>query len=289
MFDIKELAVYDGPGIRTTVFLKGCPLRCSWCHNPEGLSPRPQVMVNASACLHCGKCRVEGCALIDTGVCSGCGKCLRLCPGGYRKISGSIYTPEALTERLMRVSAMYGSDGGVTFSGGEPTLQHEFLAAVLDLLRKGMDESGRRFTLGMQTCGYCGGEVFADIVRRLDFLFFDIKHTDSDAHRRYTGVSNELILSNLRRLGELGVPFIARLPLIPGVNDSPGDMEAAARLLDTPDLRRCLIRVELLPYNMAAGAKYSMVGRSYEPDFDEGTPRVDLNPFTARGMDAAVL
>ena len=179
VFDIKEFSVYDGPGVRATVFLKGCPLRCGWCHNPEGLGKSPQIMVSGG-CLNCGKCRVDGCAFLSNGECNGCGACVSLCPQGLRKISGTTYTVEELTKRLLTYAPFFGSDGGVTFSGGEPTFQPDFLCEALDVLgRSGIHRA-------VQTCGYCSGSIWERVLDRVDFVLFDIKHTDAEKHRKYT-------------------------------------------------------------------------------------------------------
>lgn len=278
VFDIKELSVYDGPGVRTTVFFKGCPLRCRWCHNPEGLSYRPQIMVSAS-CLHCGECAVEGCDFVTSGECSGCGKCVTRCPHGFRHVAGTIFTSDALTERLARFRDWYEKDGGVTFSGGEPTAQYEFLLELLTKLRKiGINTA-------VQTCGFCEGERFDNIISATDFIFFDIKHPDPAEHLKWTGRSNAVILRNLDALKRSRTPFIARIPVIRGVNDSPSVMKAAASLLYGAEK---LIQVELLSYNTAAGAKYSMVGLKYSPEFSQLPPEIDPSPFKAAGIKTII-
>ena len=278
VFDIKEFSVYDGPGVRATVFLKGCPLRCQWCHNPEGLGKSPQIMVSAG-CTECGKCRVDGCTLINCGACNGCGECTALCPHGFRKISGTEYTPDELTKRLASYLPFFGSDGGVTFSGGEPTYQPDFLCECLEILGNvGIHRA-------VQTCGYCSESVWERVLERVDFVLFDIKHTDPVMHKRYTGVDNAPILANLERLKRSGIPFIARVPLIKGVNDDAVNLTKTAEILaDTPSLQR----VELLPYNAAAGAKYKMVGMPFEYGF-RAPESIDATPFTSRGIECKVL
>ena len=284
VFDIKEFSVYDGPGIRVTVFLKGCPLRCRWCHNPEGLSSRPQVMVSYSACADCGSCKVEGCSLsggktafLSSGdTCSACGKCVEKCPANLRKIAGKVYTPEELADQIMKNSAFFTDGGGVTFSGGEPTMQAEFLCETLDLLP---------IHKAIQTCGFCETEKFRKVLERVDYLFFDIKHPDPEKHKLYTGVDNALILKNLSEVIRSEKPFVARIPLIKDVNDGADDLRAAAELLKDA---KALQRVELLPYSALAGAKYEMVGKRYGETFTAPN-EVDLTPFRDRGIECKVM
>ena len=252
IFDIKEFAVYDGPGIRTTVFLKGCPLRCCWCHNPEGLSLKPQLMVSVAACTKCGKCR-EVCEHPEG--CTACGKCITRCPGGLRRMAGYDITPESLAEKLKK-SAVF-EDGGVTFSGGEPMMQWDFVEETCRLM-PGIHKA-------IETSGYCRDDKFARMMETMDFIMMDIKHTDSAEHKRWTGVDNAPILRHLEMLKAGNKPFVIRIPLIPGVNDSRENIEATAGLLSGV---KNLVRVELLPYHQTAGAKYSMAGMEYAPGFD---------------------
>ncbi len=272
VFDIKEFAVYDGPGIRTTVFMKGCPLRCQWCHNPEGLSPTPQLMVSVAACAHCGACRQvcphpEGCVA--------CGACVSACRLGLRRIAGRQWTAEDLSERLHKDRGLFEeSGGGVTFSGGEPLLQWPFVKEVIRLL-PGVHTA-------IETSGYCPDAVFSEAMETLSLIIMDLKLSDPALHRHYTGVDNAPILHHARMLCEGKLPFIIRIPLIPGVNDDGAHAEAVASLLEGAS---SLIRVELLPYHMTAGAKYPMAGLKYAPDFDAGQPvRVERGPFERRGI-----
>lgn len=280
VFDIKEFSVYDGPGVRSTVFLKGCPLRCKWCHNPEGLSPHPEIFISAGSCLHCGKCATTDCAKANDGVCSACGKCVYKCPGGLRRICGKLYTPDELEEVILRQSIFFKDGGGVTFSGGEPTMQSDFLLEMLVRLRK------KGIHCAVQTCGYTPKDEFRRITENADFFLYDIKLADDEKHKAYTGASNKLILENLTTLIESGVPFIGRTPVIEGVNDSAENLSATAELVKNA---RNMIRFELLPYNGAAGGKYPMVGKEYEYPCFKAPDKIDVTPFTDRNIECRIL
>lgn len=272
IFDIKQFAVFDGPGIRTTVFLKGCPLHCMWCHNPEGLSFEPQLMVSHNSCVHCGKCR-EVCKHPDQ--CILCGDCIRVCPDRLRKICGQRMTAQELAAKLLKDREYLTSQGGgVTFSGGEPCSQPEFLLECLDLLEP--------MHCSIETSGYCAPGVFRKIIEKLDHIIMDIKMVEEKEHIYYTGVSNRQILENLEQLKKSGKPFRIRIPVIPGVNDSEDNFEKTAGLLKDCE---SLEMVELLPYHKTAGAKYEMVGRTYEPEFDiDQAPNINKKPFLKAGI-----
>ena len=245
VFSIEEFAVNDGPGIRTTVFLKGCPLRCAWCHNPEGQRREPQPLTKQ----------------------------------GRTEISGYSIDVEALAARIRRDEDIFrDSGGGVTFTGGEPLMQAEFLCEVLDRLTD--------IHKAVETCGYASEQTFKRVLERVDYMLFDVKLVDSELHKRWTGVGNELIKANLKTLCESGKPFVARVPLIPGVNDSAENMEATAELLVGA---KGLERVELLRYHKTAGAKYPMVGLDYAPDFDEDAEPEIHDTFTDKGIKLLIL
>ena len=244
--DIREFTLHDGPGIRTTVFLKGCPLRCSWCHNPEAQSCEPQVIGD----------------------------------DGFRRKVGTSYEAADLAALLNgEAEILKAADGGVTFSGGEPLMQAEFVADVIERL------CGLHVLL--DTCGYAEEAEFRLVATKCQLIYFDLKLIDGEAHRRYTGVDNALILSNLRCLGDIGVPSVVRVPLIPGVTDTDANLSAIARTVDgLPEL----LRVELLPYNRAAGGKYAALGMDFQPGFDESVEvNANLEPFTDAGIEARVV
>lgn len=279
IFDIKEFAVFDGPGIRTTVFFKGCPLRCQWCHNPEGLSFQRELMVSPNGCRNCGRC-LEVCPNGGRGNCRLCGRCVEVCSLHLRKICGEEYTAAELAERLNKDRTfLQRNGGGVTFSGGEALAQPLFLKDVLARL-PGLHKA-------VETSGYCEPEIFREIVALLDYVIMDIKLADDTLHKKYTGVSNKKILENLEYLKRGGKPYVIRVPLIPGVNDTDENLRQTAALLrGAKDLEL----VELLPYHTTAGAKYSMVNREYTPEFDTQR-KVNGNPayFQELGFPCRVL
>lgn len=277
VFDIKQLAVFDGPGIRTTVFLKGCPLRCRWCHNPEGLSFQPQLMVSVNGCLHCGKCKA---ACRHPEHCISCGECIRACSSHLRRIAGTIYTAEDLANKLLKDKDIFEMNGGgITLSGGEPTSQPAF---ILELLRRTSS-----LNRAIETCGYCKPSVFGEILKELDFIQMDLKLIDEKEHLKWTGKSNAMILENFSQVKNSGKPFVIRIPLIPGVNDTEKNLAATAALLRGATN---LQRIELLPYHKTAGAKYHMVGKAFDPGFDPEKPvNKDTSAFEAEGIPCLIL
>ncbi len=269
VFDIQRFSVHDGPGIRTTVFLKGCPLRCLWCHNPEGIFPGPELMFFEYKCLSCGTCArvcpekaivlvpTEGAKpALDRRKCTGCGICAEACPSGAWRRVGRTITVEELLSALERDALLYDrSEGGVTFSGGEPLFQPEFLLAALKACKE------RHIHTTVDTSGHAPTSVLAAIAPCTDLFLFDLKPMDEEEHRRYTGVSNHLIHENLRKLVEWGKPVIVRVPLIPGVTDTDRNIQMLVAFLR--ELRGGIKKVELLPYHDVA-EKYQRLGRPYD-------------------------
>lgn len=276
IFDIRKYSVHDGPGIRTTVFLKGCPLDCWWCHNPESQALRPEPMLRPNLCIACDTCitvcaagaiaRSESGGLTwQRDECSSCGECADACLAGAREMAGRAYSvPEVLAE-VERDRLFYEeSGGGVTFSGGEPLLQWRFLAELLRACRR------CELHTAVDTSGFASWEVFEHILPSTDLLLFDLKHTDPELHRRYTGVPLEPILENLRRLAERGVLVWLRVPLVPGLNDAESNLHRVGELAAAlPNIRR----VNLLPYHGTAEGKYARLGRPYRlPDTPAPSP-----------------
>jgi pyruvate formate lyase activating enzyme len=266
IFDIEEFAVHDGPGIRKTVFIKGCPLRCNWCHNPEGLSFKRELMVSLGSCINCGTCT----ELCKNKECTSCGRCVDVCPLHLRKICGTEYEAKDLARELLKgKDILEKCNGGITLSGGEPMAQPEFLLELVEYLKA--------LHIAVETSGYAPKNTFKKILDSVDLVLMDIKHTDPVVHKAVTNVDNELILSNLRYLCSTNKAFYIRIPLIPGINDKNENMEKTAALLKDA---KSLIRVELLPYNKTAGAKYLMLGKEYKPVFDvDQKPNAYLGPF----------
>lgn len=276
IFDIKEFTVHDGPGIRVTVFFKGCPLRCNWCHNPEGLSFEPELFVKKTSCINCGKCH-KACAHKE---CEAFGRCLKACPKGLVSVVGyRVGSGELAKELLGYRRFLELNHGGITLSGGEPLAQPDFLLALLSDLMP--------IHTAVETSGYGNPGVFEQVIELADLILFDIKHMDSDNHKRHTGVGNELIQRNLLMLMDSDKPFIARIPLIPGVNDTEENLRQTASALDRA---KNLIRVELLPYNPFAGAKYGSVQKEYAPQFNAAEKvRASCAAFEAQGICCKVM
>ena len=267
IFDIKRYAINDGPGIRTTLFMKGCPLHCVWCHNPESWSPRQQILYKRSKCIGCQTC-VETCPqqilkLSPDGIvmgsgCTLCGRCAEECPTTALEQCGREWTmDELMLEVEKERDVMTDSGGGVTLCGGEPLMHPDDTIALLK-------ELGRRgFHRTVDTTLYASKEVVEAVADNCDLLLVDLKLMDSDRHYRYTGVKNELILDNIRLLATLGKDFFIRIPLIEGINADEENIEATACFLDTLPWQRRM--VNLLPYHDVGKDKHRRMWSTYNP------------------------
>ena len=263
IFDIKEFAVHDGDGVRTTVFMKGCPLRCAWCHNPEGLSPSPELYIKHSRCLKCGLC-LRGCNHPD---CKPYSRCLHVCPSDLVSVVGKSYSASALARILLEKSdALNALGGGVTISGGEPLMQPQFVRELLSMLKGKLNRC-------IETSGYATNSVFRSVAKECDKIIMDIKIVDKNMHKMYTQVDNTRIIENLKWLKSSGIPHIFRTPLIPGITDTPENLSAISELIGNDE-------IELLPYNTLAAAKYESVGRSFTFEYDPSALKTpDLTIF----------
>jgi len=266
VFDVQRYSIHDGPGIRTTVFLKGCPLTCLWCQNPESQLRRSQLFFLADRCQGCGVCvsvcpngavkLVDGKSLTDRDLCDGTGTCVPACPNEARSLVGRRATASEIFREVAADAIFYeSSGGGVTLSGGEPLAQSTFSAALLGLCR----EAG--FHTAVETCGHASWRAVSEVVPLADLVLFDFKHMDPQAHSRCTGVSNDLILDNARRIHhELGKAMIARVPIVPGYNDSTENISAVAKFV--ADEFGGSVAVNLIPYHRMGGSKLERLGRS---------------------------
>ena len=259
------MSVHDGPGIRTTLFLKGCPLRCLWCHNPENLRVKPSLSFTQKLCVGCGAC-MEICPQqvhrISSGLhelhyedCINCGACIAECLTGALRLYGEESTPEDAAARLLEDKIFYEqSGGGVTFSGGEPLLQSGFLHETMQLLK------AHNIHIAIDTCGDVSWAAFEEVLPYTDLLLYDIKHIDPIMHKKGTGAGNERILENLRRLQACGVSIEIRTPVIPGYNDDEKTLRGIATMLQgCPRVKTW----RLLPYHSMAKAKYEAIGMAY--------------------------
>ena len=261
VFNVQRFSLHDGPGIRTTVFLKGCPARCLWCHNPESQSFAPEVLVVETRCVSCGACATvcaHGAPPPGSALCTACGACVEACPAGARQLAGREMTVDAVMEEVRRDRVFYEeSGGGVTFSGGEPLAQPGFLQALLGACR------AAGLHTAVDTCGFSRRERLLALAPLVDLFLFDVKLVDDARHRALTGLPAAPILGNLRALAAVHPNVWIRIPVVPGHTDAEADVKATAALVaGLPGVRR----VSLLPYHRTGAAKARRLGREYPLD-----------------------
>lgn len=305
VFDIQRYTVHDGPGIRTTVFLKGCPLHCLWCSNPEGISPQPQLAIYPKDCIglqQCGRC-VDVCAVagdvllaegdkvvgVDRAACNLCLECARACPTNALRVFGREYTVDELVRLIVADRSYYErSGGGVTLGGGDPLGQWEFARALLKECHR----------YGIHTCVeselHCSRAAIDAVLPCTDLLITDLKHMDPQQHRRCTGRTNSRILANIRRVVKQGGDVIIRIPVVPGYNDDDANVAAVARFV-TEDLDNRIRQLQLLPFRLLGKEKYEALGIAYplgdigQPPREEYEPNLERMAATLRSHGIAAV
>lgn len=279
VFSIEEFSVYDGPGIRTTIFFKGCPLRCSWCHSPEGQSYQNIALKSPNGCLHCNRC--VGICPYKQKKCIGCLKCVSVCPRNLIRSASEDYTINQLykiVEKNFKILNI--NNGGITLSGGEPLMQGSLLIKFIDKIDK-------KTHIALQTSGYGDSELFKKIISKIDLVLFDMKIMDKEKALIYEKIDNTLIFENLEILKKSTIPFIVRVPLIPQIVDTEDNLK---KIISYVKGCKNFLRVELLPYNKFAGSKYKMANMVYEPMFDESIPsNPHLELFEKENIEVRVL
>lgn len=265
IINIQKYCVHDGPGIRTTVFFKGCPLNCWWCHNPESQNPKDEIMFFKERCTGCGVCArrcpqnaieiKDNISVVDSSKCTLCGKCTDFCPKNAREYVGKKVTVDELMSEILKDQVFYDeSNGGVTFSGGEPLLHADFLEEVLKRCRiKGIHTA-------IETSGFVVWEKLEKIAENVDLFLYDLKQINNEKHKKFMGVENVAILENLKRLSDIGANIIIRMPLITGVNDDDEHIDGIIKFLSDISV----IQVNLLPYHKMGMDKYGRLHREYK-------------------------
>lgn len=295
IFDIKRYSINDGPGIRVTVFFKGCNLQCAWCHNPESISNKVQKLYSENRCIRCGAC-VENCSLnacslseagiiTDSNICRICGRCAEVCPTTATEISGRMETTGNILKEIEKETIFFDqSEGGVTFSGGEPLLQPKFLFELLN-------ECGKReIHRAVDTAGMVKTELILEAAALTDLFLFDFKMFDPVLHKKWTGVENGLIKENLIALAESGADINIRIPLIEGINDDEYNILESARFIAS--LKGEKKKINILPYHNIAQQKYKKLGKEFNND-DMAEPGKDnletiITQFSTFGLNARI-
>lgn len=263
VFDIQRFSLHDGPGIRTIVFLKGCPLSCQWCSNPESQNVKPVIMFKKADCLHCGRC-ITACKRgaispdnknwINRDVCSGCGECANACPAGALVLKGKTMSIQQVIRELKKDATTYRrSGGGITLSGGEPLVQYEFASQLLQACK------GQGWSTAIETTGIGSAEAIEKVIPYVDTVLLDIKHMDEEQHKKYTGGSNELVFKRAPRICQISNTVI-RVPVIPGFNYS---VDAIKKIAEYARTLAGIRSIHLLPYHSFGENKYDLMGKDY--------------------------
>ena len=270
IFSVEEFSTFDGPGIRMTIFLKGCPLSCTWCHNPEGQSFDVEYLRSPNGCLDCGACLRAG--LEETGHPALTEKSIAACPRNLVRCASWDSTPENLARKILKNAAILAMNGGgVTFSGGEPLAQIDFLCECLSLLEGKVHRA-------LQTSGFAPAADFARALALTDYVLFDLKIMNNTLHEKFCGADNAPIHENYKALVKSGKPFVTRIPLIPTVTDTAENLTSIAAFVSSLGVRY----VEVLPYNQLAGSKYLGLLREYQPGFTADRPSITGEEIFAR-------
>lgn len=301
VFDIQRYAIHDGPGIRTVVFLKGCPLHCLWCANPESINSDPELVVLPNKCIGCGKC-VDSCPkgavkmdqregmVTDPHLCTYCGTCVEVCPAAARVIYGKEMTVEEVWREVKKDLLFFrNSGGGVTISGGEPGLQPDFVKKLAELF------SSRGIHVAVETCGSVNEEAFSKVISSVDLVLFDLKHLDPEKHKEYTGCSNTMVIGNLKNLasriagGRKRPELVIRIPLIPGYNTQIKHLRSIAEFLRG---LKVIKDIHLLPYHRLGEPKYKRLRRKYPLQglaaMEESEAEEYIGIFTGQGFEVRI-
>lgn len=291
--NIQKFSIHDGDGIRTTVFFKGCPLKCEWCHNPETQRYEREMQVDREKCTGCGACAAvcpsgavrmeEGRPVLDQAICTLCGKCENFCPAGVREIIGREYTVRELVKELMKDQMFYEeSGGGVTLSGGEVmAMDIDYITAVAKELKR------QDVTLAIDTCGYVPYEKFQAVLPYVDTFLYDVKVIDEELHRKYMGVGNRLILDNLIRLSRDGARLYIRIPTIKEVNGNEREMKETIAFLKEHDIHPA--QVNLLPYHDTGSGKYRKLDMEYKGKDLHAPDQKEMEELAALFVNAGFL
>lgn len=281
VFDIKKFAIHDGPGIRTTVFMKGCPLRCLWCHNPESISPEREISLVEHKCIGCGWCfdncpnhahiNVDGKRVFNRDKCTRCGICSGHCYAGALEVVGTEMRVTEVIEEVMKDKPFYdNSDGGMTLSGGEPMLQFEFTKALLQAAK------GQGLHCCLDTCGFAQFERYQELFDNVDIFLYDLKETDPDLHNEYTGVPLQPILDNLIKLSDAGADIWLRCPVVPGLNDRSKHFIEIGRIAESC---QGVKQITIHPYHPLGSSKSKNIGKEYDLKDKKFAEKTDIEAW----------